>query len=584
MARQDGGGTEQVAVAPGAGYGTVGAGGDVDEAVMPGVRRYRPTPMTVHGEPLRLDDRHWPSRVGLVRPRWCSVDLRDGNQALVEPMAPEQKLALWDELVRIGFTEIEIGFPAASGPDLDFCRMLIEQDRIPDDVTVSVLTQCRAEQLEATMRALAGARRAVVHFYNSTSALQRKVTFNAGRDEVVALAVDAARRCRELEGLASGCEVGYEYSPESFTGTELEFAVEICDAVRRALALEDGQELIVNLPATVEHQPPSQYADAVEWFCANLPERDTVCVSVHPHNDRGCAVAAAEAVVAAGADRVEGTLFGNGERTGNVDVVTLGLNLYTWGVDPGLDLSELPRVRSVYEAATGMSVHARAPYAGDLAWVAFSGSHQDAIDKGLAAVGEDRWEVPYLPVDPGDLGRSYEPVIRVNSQSGKGGVAHVVKVERGLELPRGLAAEFARSVQVEAEAAGGEVAPGRVVELFEDGYLAGGGLVLRGVEVRSDEEGTEVVAQVLDDGVPHTVRGRGAGPISALVAGLEELLGGRVEVLDYAEHAVTAGTDAVAAAYAQVAHRGGTGWGVGLDASVLTASLQSVLSAVDRLR
>ena len=542
---------------------------------------YRPT------VPLELDDRTWPSKRLVRAPRWCSVDLRDGNQALVEPMDPERKLALFNELVRLGFKEIEVGFPSASETDLQFQRMLVDEALIPDDVTIQVLVQCRRELLESTFESLRGVQRAVVHFYNSTSALQRRVVFNEDRAGIVALAVEAARWCLELEATVPGTEIAYEYSPESFTGTEPEFAVEICEAVMDVLSPTAARPLILNLPATVEMYTPNLYADVIEWFGRTIRDRDAVVLSVHPHNDRGTAVAATELALLAGADRVEGTLFGNGERTGNVDVVTLALNLFSQGVDPALDLSDIKRVRRTSEFATRMEVPPRHPYAGELVYTAFSGSHQDAIKKGIAAIGGtyDLWEVPYLPIDPVHTGRRYEEVIRVNSQSGKGGVAYLMDAEHGLDLPRKLQVEFQRIVQKVAEQTGAEVTTQHLWSLFEATYLAESEhLTLLSSELSTGPEGTAVVAQVLVDGAHRTIDGKGNGPIDAFIDAISRELGVTLEVRDFTEHALSAGSGATAVAYVEATDpSGATWWGVGLDSSILDASLRAVLSAANRV-
>jgi len=543
--------------------------------------RYRAT------VPIELSDRTWPSRQLTRAPRWCSVDLRDGNQALVEPMDPARKLALFEELVAMGFTEIEVGFPAASETDLAFQRMLIDEGLIPDNVTIQVLVQCRRELLEATFDSLRGARRAVVHFYNSTSTLQRRVVFGEERAGIVALAVQAARWCKELEATIPDTEVLYEYSPESFTGTEPEFAVEICEAVMDVLEPTPRRPLILNLPATVEMYTPNLYADVIEWFGRTIKDRDSVVLSLHPHNDRGTAVAATELGLLAGADRVEGTLFGNGERTGNVDVVTLALNLFSQGVDPELDCSNIERIRHTFEFATRMEVPPRHPYAGELVYTAFSGSHQDAIKKGMAAIGDDyeRWEVPYLPIDPVHTGRRYEEVIRVNSQSGKGGVAYLMDAEHGLDLPKRLQVEFQRVVQAVAETTGEEITPSHLWTLFEQTYLdEAARLKLLSSEVSTRADGTTVVAQVLHDGAHKTITARGNGPIDAVVNALGAELGISLEVHDYTEHALAAGSGASAVAYVEVTTPGGDAhWGVGLDSSILDASLRAVLSAANRV-
>ena len=540
--------------------------------------RYRPQ------VPLVLHDRTWPDRRIAAAPAWASVDLRDGNQALVDPMDTQRKLALFRTLVGVGFKEIEVGFPSASGTDFEFQRTIIGEGLVPDDVEIQVLVQCREELIERTFESLEGARRAVVHFYNSTSTLQRRVVFGQDRPGIIGIAVNAARLCKKLEAQLPGTDIRYEYSPESFTGTEPEFAVEICEAVMDVLEPTRERPMIVNLPATVEMYAPNVYADVIEWFGRTIKHRDRVVLSVHPHNDRGTAVAAAEMAVLAGAERVEGTLFGNGERTGNVDIVTLALNLFSQGVDPRLDFGDIEKVRRAAEHATRMPVHPRHPYAGDLVYTAFSGSHQDAIKKGMAAIGDDyeHWEVPYLPIDPKHTGRTYEAIIRVNSQSGKAGVAYLMDTEHGLDLPRRLQVEFSKQVQVVAEATGTEIRPAELWEVFTGTYLPDdAGLRLLSSEVTTAGGRTTVVAQLLVDGAHRTVSGAGNGPIDALVAGLREL-GVGFEVRDYSEHALTAGSGASAVAYVEAEEDGSTWWGVGMDSSILDASLAAVVSAANR--
>jgi len=532
--------------------------------------------------------RTWPGRHLEVAPAWCSVDLRDGNQALIDPMDPARKLRFFETLVGMGFKEIEVGFPAASQPDFDFIRQIIDEERIPDDVVIQVLVQCRPELIERTFEAIDGARHAIVHFYNSTSVLQRRVVFGLEKQGIIDIATNAARLVKKFESAVGKTRVSYEYSPESFTGTEPEFAVEICAAVMDVIAPSVDDKIIINLPNTVEMFGPNTYADVIEYMDRNLPNRDSVVLSVHPHNDRGTAVAAAELAQLAGADRVEGTLFGNGERTGNVDVVTLALNLMTEGIDPKLDLHDIDHLRQVAEHCNRLPVHPRHPYAGDLVYTAFSGSHQDAIKKGMDALATpyQRWEVPYLPIDPKHVGRSYEAIIRVNSQSGKGGVAYLMDFEHNLDLPRGLQVEFSKRVQAITEATGTEIKPADLWEAFSSDYLAEEANVrLISSEVSSGSQGTRVVAQVLLDGRHETVVGNGNGPVDALVNGLRDLLGLAFEVTDYHEHALTSGSEASAAAY--VSARGPDGatlWGVGLHSSILDATLQAVISAANRLR
>jgi 2-isopropylmalate synthase len=537
--------------------------------------------------PLRLPERTWPDRELARAPQWASVDLRDGNQALVDPMDAERKLKLFETLVAVGFKDIEVGFPSASQTDYDFQRQIIEEDLIPDDVIIQVLVQCREELIERTYQSLAGARQAIVHFYNSTSELQRRVVFGLDKAGIIDIAVNAARLCKKFEATIPDTDIRYEYSPESFTGTEPEFAIEICEAVMEVIEPTPERPIIINLPATVEMYTPNVYADVIEWCSRNIAHRDSVILSLHPHNDRGTAVAAAELAVLAGADRVEGTLFGNGERTGNVDIVTLAMNLFSQGIDPTLDFGDIERVRRVAEYATRMPVHPRHPYAGDLVYTAFSGSHQDAIKKGMAAIGTDydQWEVPYLPIDPKHTGRTYEAIIQVNSQSGKGGVAYVMDAEHGLDLPRRLQIEFSKEVQVATEASGTVIRPDEMWEVFSRTYLPGEtGIRLLGSEVTTREQRTTVVAQLLVDGQHRTVSGEGNGPIDALVTALRTELGAQFEVKDYSQHALTAGSGASAVAYVEAeAPDGTTWWGVGMDSSTLDASLSAVVSAANRI-
>ncbi len=537
--------------------------------------------------PLRLPVREWPNRQIEKAPLWCSVDLRDGNQALIDPMDPVRKLRMFEALVLMGFKEIEVGFPSASQPDFDFVRQLIEGDLIPEDVTIQVLTQCRPELIERTYESLMGAKQAIVHFYNSTSVLQRRVVFGLEKDGIMKIATDAATLCRRLEGeLLQGTDVRYEYSPESYTGTEVEYALEVCEAVSKIIEPTPEKPLIMNLPATVEMYTPNIYADTIEWFLHHLPNRDSVLLSLHPHNDRGTGVAAAELGVMAGADRVEGTLFGNGERTGNVDVVTLALNLFSQGVDPELDISDIDGLRRIAEYCNRLPVHPRHPYAGDLVYTAFSGSHQDAIKKGFAALGEEYqvWEVPYLPIDPKHVGRTYEAVIRVNSQSGKGGVAYILQAEHGLDLPRRLQIEFSKTIQGLSEESGTEVTPAAIWQAFQDSYLpAEARYELVAHEMATSRGVTRIDATLKVDGAERRVSGEGNGPIAAFVHALQSDLGMLIEVLDYSEHSVSAGADAKAVAYVEARGPDGIRWGVGIDESIVAASLKSLLSAANLL-
>ena len=537
--------------------------------------------------PLVLADRTWPNKVITTAPLWCSVDLRDGNQALIDPMDPERKLRMFKTLVKMGFKEIEVGFPSASQPDFDFVRHIIEHDLIPDDVTIQVLVQCRPELIRRTYESIRGARRAIVHFYNSVNPLQRRVVFGLDQAGVTKIAVEAAALCRSLEATVPGTEVRYEYSPESFTLAEPEFAVHICEAVMDVIKPTTERPLILNLPATVECYSPNVYGDVIEWFGRTIKQRRSIVLSLHPHNDRGCAVAAAEFGVMAGADRVEGTLFGNGERTGNVDVITLAMNLFVNGVDPKLDMSDIDALRRDAEYCNRLPVPERQPYAGDLVYTAFSGSHQDAIKKGLDALPADyaTWEVPYLPLDPKHVGRTYEAVIRVNSQSGKGGVAYVMKTEHGFDLPRRLQIEFSRTIQHITEDSGTEIAPGLMWEAFEAEYLSSAPKYsLTSHELRSSSDGvTSITAQVEADGKRLTLRGEGNGPIDAFVHGLRQEFGVKLDVKDYVEHALSQGSEASAVAYIESSNESGdVCWGVGVHPSTITASLRAVLSAFER--
>jgi 2-isopropylmalate synthase len=547
--------------------------------------RYRPFVPLPHG----LADRTWPNKRIEKAPLWCSVDLRDGNQALIDPMDIERKRRMFDAVVKMGFKEIEVGFPSASQPDFDFIRALIEEDLIPDDITIQVLTQCRQDLIERTYECLEGAPRAIVHFYNSTSILQRRVVFGLDRDGIMDIAVNAAKLCRKLEEGMGSTAIRYEYSPESFTGTEPDYGLEVCEAVMDVIEPTPDRPIILNLPATVEMYTPNIYADVIEWFHRHVSRRESVVLSLHPHNDRGCAVAAAELGVMAGADRVEGTLFGNGERTGNVDVVNLAMNLFVQGVDPELDITDIDALRRVTEYCNRLPVHLRHPYVGDLVYTSFSGSHQDAIKKGVEALPSDyeQWEVPYLPIDPKHVGRSYEAVIRVNSQSGKGGVAYIMKVEHGFDLPRRLQIEFSKTIQSITEDTGTEIAPGAMWDAFQAEYLTESPDVeLLSHELVSDDEGrTRITAQLIVDGDHRTVSGEGNGPIDAFVHATRSGLGIELDVVDYAEHAMGAGADAMAVAYVEtVGPETATRWGVGTHPNIITASLRAVVSAIERQR
>ncbi|QCW50863.2 2-isopropylmalate synthase [Nocardioides dongxiaopingii] len=546
--------------------------------------------------PLDLPDRTWPTKRIQTAPRWCAVDLRDGNQALIDPMSPTRKLAMFKLLVEMGYKEIEVGFPSASQTDFDFVRQLIDEDIIPDDVVIQVLTQAREELIERTYESIRGAKQAIVHLYNSTSTLQRRVVFGLDEDGIADIAVQGARLCKKYEEGVPETEVFYEYSPESYTGTELEFAVRVCNEVLDVFEPTAEKPVIINLPATVEMATPNVYADSIEWMNRHLRHREHVVLSLHPHNDRGTAVAAAELGYLAGADRIEGCLFGNGERTGNVCLVTLGLNLFTQGIDPEIDFSDIDEVRRTVEYCNQLPVHERHPYGGDLVYTAFSGSHQDAIKKGFehlekdaAAAGHDvdehPWAVPYLPIDPKDVGRSYEAVIRVNSQSGKGGVAYILKTEHKLDLPRRAQIEFSRVIQQRTDADGGEVTPGEIWTAFRAEYLD------REAPLRLDSVHTSSAAGEKDaltvsvyvDGEARTLEGSGNGPIAAFVTAINELPQDfDVRVLDYHEHALSSGGDAIAAAYVECAVGDQVVWGVGLDANIVTASLKAVTSAVNR--
>jgi 2-isopropylmalate synthase len=555
---------------------------------------------------VEVPDRAWPAKRMTKAPRWCAVDLRDGNQALIDPMSTERKMRMFDLLVRMGYKEIEVGFPSASQTDFDFVRMLIEGGHIPDDVTIQVLTQARDHLIERTYDSIRGAKQAIVHLYNSTSVLQRRVVFGLDQDGIVDVALEGARLCRKLEETIPDTTVYYEYSPESYTGTELEYAARICNEVVEVFDARPDHKVIINLPSTVEMATPNVYADSIEWMSRHLTRRESIVLSLHPHNDRGTGVAAAELGYLAGADRIEGCLFGNGERTGNVCLVTLGMNLFSQGIDPQIDFSNIDEIRRTVEYCTQLPVHERHPYGGDLVFTAFSGSHQDAIKKGFDAMESEAkeagtsvddllWGVPYLPIDPHDIGRSYEAVVRVNSQSGKGGVAYILKSEHQLDLPRRLQIEFSGVVQKRTDAKGGEILPAALWSAFQDEYLPvsaadaaatnteqWGRFSLLSMRSDSTVEGTDTISvRLTDRGQEVTIEGSGNGPIAAFVSALSSL-DVDVRVLDYVEHALSAGGDARAAAYVESAVGERVLWGVGLDANIVIASLKAVVSAVNR--
>ncbi|GAA5229614.1 2-isopropylmalate synthase [Arthrobacter cryoconiti] len=561
------------------------------------VHRYAPFQDQITVE---LADRTWPGKVITQAPRWCAVDLRDGNQALIDPMSPARKMKMFQLLVKMGYKEIEVGFPSASQTDFDFVRQLIEAGHIPDDVTIQVLTQAREHLIERTYESLIGAKQAIVHLYNSTSVLQRRVVFNQDQDGIMDIALQGARLCKKYEETLGDTHITYEYSPESFTGTEPEYAVRVCNAVADVFEASSDNQVIINLPATVEMATPNVYADSIEWMSRNLHPREGIILSLHPHNDRGTGVAAAELGYLAGADRIEGCLFGNGERTGNVDLVTLGLNMFTQGIDPMIDFSDIDDVRRTVEYCNQLPVAERTPYGGDLVFTAFSGSHQDAIKKGLEAlesdaaaagnsVDEHPWAVPYLPVDPKDLGRSYEAVIRVNSQSGKGGVAYLLKNEHNLDLPRRAQIEFSGVIQKRTDTVGGEVSGGELWNIFTDEYLpaevsddAWGRYRIGSFTTSTDDDGEmTLMAKMTIDGVTANRTGTGNGPIASLLAILGED-GVDVRVLDYSEHALSEGGDARAAAFVECAVGERVLWGVGIDANTSVSSLKAVISAVNR--
>jgi 2-isopropylmalate synthase len=561
------------------------------------IHKYRPYQDTFG---VDLPDRTWPGARITQAPRWCAVDLRDGNQALIDPMSPERKRIMFEMLVRMGYKEIEVGFPSASQADFDFVRSLIADNLIPEDVTIQVLTQAREHLIRRTYESLEGSRQAIVHLYNSTSALQRDVVFRTDKQGIIDIALEGARLCRGMESIIPDTHVFYEYSPESYTGTELEFALEVCNQVLEVLEPTPERKVIINLPATVEMATPNLYADSIEWMSRHLNHRENVILSLHPHNDRGTAIAAAELGYMAGADRIEGCLFGNGERTGNVDLVALGLNLFTQGIDPQIDFSDLDDIKRTAEYCNQLAVHERSPWAGDLVYTAFSGSHQDAIKKGFEAmeatataqgvsVDALEWAVPYLPIDPKDVGRNYEAVIRVNSQSGKGGVAYLLKADHALDLPRKLQIEFSQVVQAKTDAEGGEVTSEEIWAIFQDEYLPvddaeakWGRYELFSTRTASDLDGTvslEVKLRAGDDTIEASATGN--GPIAAFLNILSEH-GVTIRLFDYVEHALSASGDALAAAYVELEVNGRTLWGVGVDADISTASLKAIVSAVNR--
>jgi len=548
-------------------------------------RKYAPTPT------VKLSDRTWPDRVLERAPIWCSVDLRDGNQALIEPMGIDRKLRFFETLVRIGIKEIEVGFPSASQTDFDFLRMLIEEQRIPSDVTIQVLTPAREHLIERTYEALAGVRRAIVHLYNSTSEVQRRVVFGADRGAILELAVRGTELVKAGASAISGTEIVFEYSPESFTGTELDFARDVCNAVAQAWGPTPERKMIVNLPATVEVSTPNVYADQIEWMGRALTRRDAIVLSVHTHNDRGCGVAAAELALLAGADRVEGTLFGNGERTGNVDLINIALNLYAQGIAPELDLTDIPELVRVYEYCNQLTLHPRHPYAGELVFTAFSGSHQDAIRKGVAAQSADPsrpWEVPYLPLDPADIGRHYEPLVRINSQSGKSGIAFVLERSYGFRLPKVLAVEFSHVVQQLADATGEELSAAEILAAFEREYLGEGvRYVLRRYQIEPEDEREVTLHAQLEDreqGTTLELSARGNGPLDAMVRAFQAAMGQPISIGDFSEHSLGQGANAVAIAYVQCRLPDGTTrYGVGRHSNIATASLEALVGGVNRL-
>lgn len=539
---------------------------------------------------IALENRLWPDKRIEKAPIWCSVDLRDGNQALIDPMGQDRKELMFRLLVDMGFPEIEIGFPSASQTDFDFARWCIENGGIPDPVSIQVLVQYRPDLIKRTFEALEGARHPIIHFYNSTSKLQRRVVFGKDVAGIRQIATDAAKMITDMAARADGC-YRFEYSPESFTGTELEVACEISNAVIEIIKPTPDNKMILNLPATVEMTTPNIYADQIEWMCRHIDRRDSVVLSLHPHNDRGCAIAAAELGLMAGADRIEGTLFGNGERTGNVDIVTLALNMLTQGIDPGLDCSEIETIRDVYEYSNRMGIHERHPYAGELVYTAFSGSHQDAINKGLKAMrqsGSGLWEVPYLPIDPQDVGRSYEAIIRINSQSGKGGIAYLLHNDYGLSLPRNLQIDFSRVIQKITDQEGTELAGRRIYDAFVKTYTASAGdrLKLAGYQTRinpADKTQYVVAADIMDGGISNTIEGTGNGIVDAFIKALSQYLGMELSVLDYCEHSLQQQSDATAVCYMEIAYPESRMFGVAFDSNIATASLAAIIATANRI-
>ena len=548
-------------------------------------QKYRPYPI------MDMADRTWPGKVIDTPPIWCSVDLRDGNQALIEPMGHERKTRMFALLLQMGFKEIEIGFPSASQTDFDFARWCVEEGNVPADVSLQVLVQCRPELISRTFESLEGAKSPIVHFYNSTSELQRRVVFNKDRNGIKQIATDAAKMVADMAAKAGG---GYrfQYSPESFTGTEMEFALEVCNAVTEIMQPTPDNKLIHNLPATVEMSTPNVHADQIEWMCRNLDNRENVLVSLHPHNDRGTAIAATELGLMAGADRVEGTLFGNGERTGNVDLVTLALNMFTQGVDPALDVSDINRIRDVYEHCNQLAIPERHPYVGELVYTAFSGSHQDAIKKGMTNIrsaDQDLWEVPYLPIDPEDVGRTYEAIIRINSQSGKGGIAYILQEDYGLNLPRALQMEFREVIQKITDEEGIELTSGRIYNEFMSTYVGADDQRIKFLSHRTEPEDQDaesrlMQAKLVDGNVKVAITGRGTGPIDSFVDAVFQHYGIRLSVKDYAEHSLQHGSDAAAICYMQMEHNGKSVFGVGINKNIVAASLEAIVSVVNRLR